>query len=38
MVGQLKSLPPTTRLEQLNFNQQLIDFLKDEFKGRTVAR
>lgn len=38
MVSELKALSPTTRLEQLNFNQQLIDFLKNEFQGRTVAR
>ena len=38
MVSQLKSLDATTRLDQLNFNQQLIDFLKAEFEGRTVTR
>jgi len=38
MVSQLKLLDATTRLDQLNFNQQLIDFLKNEFQGRTVAR
>ena len=38
MVSQLKSIDPNTSLEQLNFNQQLIDFLKTEFEGRTVTR
>jgi uncharacterized protein Yka (UPF0111/DUF47 family) len=38
MVNQLKSTNPATPLDQLNFNQQLIDFLKDEFEGRTVTK
>ena len=38
MISQLKSIAPNTSLEQLNFNQQLIDFLKTEFEGRTVTR
>jgi hypothetical protein len=38
MVNQLKSLNPNTSLEQLNFNQQLINFLKTEFEGRTVTK
>ena len=38
MVSQLKSIDPNTSLEQLNFNQKLIDFLKTEFEGRTVTR
>jgi len=38
MVSYLKSIDPNTSLEQLNFNQKLIDFLKKEFEGRTVTR
>jgi len=38
MVNYLKSIDPNTSLEQLNFNQKLIDFLKKEFEGRTVTR
>jgi len=38
MVNQLKSLNPNTSLEQLNFNQQLIKFLKTEYEGRTVTK
>lgn len=38
MVSSLKSQDPNTPLEQLNFNQQLIDFLKSEFEGRTLTR
>ena len=38
MISSLKSQNPDTPLEQLNFNQQLIDFLKSEFEGRTLTR
>ena len=38
MISSLESQNPDTPLEQLNFNQQLIDFLKSEFEGRTLTR
>ena len=38
MINYLKSIDPNTSLEQLNFNQKLINFLKTEFEGRTVTK
>ena len=37
MIASLKGTAPDTSLEQLNFNNQLVDFLKDEFEGRTLT-
>lgn len=37
MIASLKSIPPDTSLEKINFNDQLIDFLKKEFEGRTLT-
>jgi hypothetical protein len=37
MIASLKGMTPDTSLEQLNFNNQLIDFLKNEFEGRTLT-
>ena len=38
MIGSLKNLNPNTSLENINFNSQLVKFLKDEFEGRTLAK
>lgn len=37
MITSLKGIAPDTSLEQINFNTQLVDFLKDEFEGRTLT-
>ena len=38
MINSLKSLDPNTSLENINFNTQLVNFLKDEYEGRTLTR
>lgn len=38
MIGSLKGTDPNTSLENLNFNNQLVGFLKDEFEGRTLTK
>lgn len=38
MIGSLKGTDPSTSLENLNFNTLLVDFLKNEFEGRTLAK
>jgi len=38
MIGSLKNSDPNTPLENLNFNAQLVGFLKNEFEGRTLAK
>jgi len=37
MIASLKGITPDTSLEQINFNTQLVNFLKDEFQGRTLT-
>tara|TARA_R110000824_G_scaffold190383_1_gene371879 strand:+ start:436 stop:1260 length:825 start_codon:yes stop_codon:yes gene_type:complete len=36
-IAELESLNPSTSLDSLNFNQQLVKYLSDEFEGRTLA-
>ena len=38
MIAGLKAMDPNSNLTELNFNQKLIDHLKDSFQGRTLTR
>ena len=34
----IKTLPEMTPMEDINLNQRLLDFLKEKFEGRTLAK